>query len=162
MKKIHINRLLLIAAVLLFLILFPYTRSIDKFRADDVTWDLLNSSVSYKEFDPKIFAFRETFEISEDLKEMHLKEVYIKGFLKKHAHKDHIDIVLTENVSDVCFMCDHDDHLVYISVHEKNIGSLDSIADDQLIKLKGRFSIDSRSDHSLFHLADAERIPIKE
>jgi hypothetical protein len=155
-KNININKLLLIAAVLLFLIIFPYTRHIEKFRANDATWDLLNRSVSYKEFDPKIFSFRETFEISEELKKLNLQTIAIKGFIKKNVHGDHKNIALTENVSDVCFMCDHDNPTVYILITEKVKGSFDSIADDQLVRLKGIFLIDTYRRQSLFHLVNAE------
>lgn len=156
------NKLLLITAVFFFLIIFPYTKSIERFKADDITWSFLNKSVLYKEFDSKIFAFKETYQLSAELKNLDNKEIIIKGFLKHQKHRDHSDIILTENVSDVCFMCNHDEHAVFISVSGRKEKFSEYLSDDTYVKLKGIFKIKTESDHGLFHLSEAEIINLKD
>jgi len=159
--KNRVNKILLICSSLIFLIIFPYTKKIEVFKVNDVNWDLINTAITYKKFDPKIFSFKNTYEISDKLMELNNKEITISGFIKHIKHKDHNDIILTESITDVCFMCDHDEHYSYINISESSIKTeLNDLKNDTFIKLKGIFIIHERDDHSLFHLKNAEIVEI--
>ena len=156
--KIRINRLLLIVSGLLFLILFPYTKEIDFFKAEDVNWDIINHARKIKIFDPKIFAFKNIYEFSDDILDLDNSQILINGFIKKHKHEGHIDIILTENVTDVCFMCDHDEHYNFIKVYPVGETSeIDQIKDDSYVRLSGLFKINNTNDeHFAFSIVDAK------
>jgi hypothetical protein len=70
------------------------------------------------------------------------KFVTIKGFLKKEKHGKGIDLILTETVTDVCFMCDHDEHYCYIQLlPDTKDSKLYTLKDDDYIEVEGLFFI---------------------
>ena len=153
---IKTNRILLITSGLLFIIIFPYTKEIETFKAEDVNWDIISRVKKIKEFDPKVFAFKETYEFTEEINDLDNSHILIKGFIKKHKHSDHIDLILTEKVTDVCFMCNHDEHYNMIQINSL-IDSSDflNIKNDTYIKIQGIFKINkSHKNHPVFTMED--------
>lgn len=141
------NRILLFITIVFFLIIYPYTKKVKVFRAKDTNWDILNHTKIYKEFDPGTFALTQTYEFSEDILNLAGKEIRIMGFIKKQKHGEHVDILLTETVTDVCFMCNHDEHYNMILLKPENVNSdLYKLKDDILIKVKGRFKINKEKE----------------
>ncbi len=152
------NRILLLIVIVFFLIIYPYTKEVKVFRAKDTHWDILNHAKKYKEFDPRIFALTQTYEFPEEVLSLDGEEIRIKGFIKKHKHGEHIDILLTEIVTDVCFMCNHDEHYNLIMLEPENKNSkLFNLENDVLIKVKGKFKINKVKDaHSVYVLKNVE------
>jgi len=154
--KININRILLIFSGLLFLVLFPYSKEIEIFKTDDINWDIINNAKKFKEFDPRIFAFKETIEYSKDILDLNNSNIVIKGFIKKHKHKDHIDLILTENITDVCFMCDHDELSNHININPVE-ADFYKLKDDSYVKLSGIFKINKNNNrHFAFSISEAK------
>jgi len=152
------NKILFLVIVVVFLIIYPYSKEIKVFRAEDTNWEILNQTKKYKEFNPRTFALTQTYDFTEEVLNLNEKSVTITGFIKKDNHGKHTDILLTETVTDVCFMCDHDEHYNMILLKPKNLSSdLFQIEDDSLIKVKGKFKIDkSKNAHSVYNLENAE------
>ncbi|MCF6366974.1 MAG: hypothetical protein L3J35_12335 [Bacteroidales bacterium] len=149
---------ILLIIVVFFLIIYPYSKEIKVFRAKDTNWDVLNYTKKYKEFDPRTFALIQTYNFTEEILSLDGKDITIVGFIKKDKHGKHTDILLTETVTDVCFMCDHDEHYNMLLLKPKNKDSnLFTAEDDILIKVKGKFKIDkSKNAHSVYSLEGAE------
>lgn len=138
----------------MFLIIYPYTKEINIFRAEDISWNIINQTKKYKEFDLQRFTLRNTYNFSGEVLAMDGKEIAIKGFIKKQKHGTHTDIILTETVTDVCFMCDHDEHynLIFLNVDSKD-SNLYDIKDDAYIKVEGVFKINNdKKQHYVYQL----------
>lgn len=157
LKNIN-NKTLAIISFALFLIIYPYTKEIKKFRAEDINWDILNNTKKYKEFDTRTFSIQQTYKFSEDVLEMNGKKIIIKGFIKKDKHNKHQDIIITETVTDVCFMCNHDEHYNMIVLNPKKKNSkLYNIKDDSYIEVEGFFMVNTNKNaHSVYSLNSAE------
>lgn len=156
--KIKINKILLTASGLLFLIVFPYTKEVKIFKAKDVNWDIINNSSKYKQFNPAAFSFKQKYKFTEEVLNLDNSNISIKGFLKNHKHGDHNDIILTETHTDVCFMCNHDEHYNMMMLKPDNPNSeLYNLEDDVLIKVKGRFKINKeKKAHSVYVLENVK------
>ena len=76
--------------------------------------------------------------------------------MKNHKHGDHNDIILTETVTDVCFICNHDEQYNMIRINSFNDSSdFHNIEDDTFIKIQGIFKINkSHNNHSVFVMED--------
>ncbi|NPA44743.1 MAG: hypothetical protein GXO49_04345 [Chlorobi bacterium] len=142
----------------LFLIIYPYTKEINIFRAKDITWDILNQTKKYKKIDIKDFKLFQSYDFSKEVLEMDGKKIAIKGFIKKENHGKHTDIILTETVTDVCFMCNHDEHYNMILLKPASKQSeLFNIKDDAYIKVEGVFSINKeKNNNSVYQLNNAK------
>jgi len=152
------NRILLLIVIVFFLIIYPYTKEIKIFRAKDANWDILNHSKKYKEFDPRTFALTQTYEFNDEVLSLDGEQISVKGFIKKHKHGDHSDILLTETVTDVCFMCNHDEHYNMIMLKPEIPNSeLNNIEDDTFISVKGIFKLNKEKNaHSVYVLQNVE------
>ncbi len=144
--------------IVFFLIIYPYTKEVKIFRAKDANWDVLNHTKKYKKFDPRIFALTQTYEFPEEVLNLEGEQISIKGFIKKHKHGDHSDLLLTETVTDVCFMCNHDEHYNMIMLKPNNLNSkISSLGDDTFIKVKGKLKINKgKNAHSVYVLENVE------
>ncbi len=152
------SRILLLIVIVFFLIIYPYTKEVKVFRAKDANWDVLNHAKKYKEFDPRTFALTQTYEFTEEVLNLDGEKIMIKGFIKKQKHGEHFDILLTETVTDVCFMCNHDEHYNMIMLKPENHNSeLYNLEDDLLIKVSGKFRINKEKEaHSVYVLENVE------
>ncbi len=152
------NKILILFSVVLFLIIYPYTKEINIFRAKDTSWDVLNQTKKYKKVDFQNFALLQNYDFSQEVLEMDGKNISIKGFIKKQKHDGHTDIILTETVTDVCFMCNHDEHYNMILLKPISTQSeLFNIKDDAYIKVAGVFSINKdKNSHSVYQLNNAK------
>lgn len=146
------NKILILFSIVLFLIIYPYTKEIKMFRAKDVTWDILNQTKKYKEFNLQNFSILNMYNFSQEVLDMDGEVIAIKGFIKKEKHGKHIDIILTETVTDVCFMCNHDEHYNLILLKPNSAESeLYNIKDDTYIQVKGIFKINKEKDkHAVY------------
>ncbi len=145
-QKITINRLLLLFAVVIFLFIFPWTKNITIFRAENITWSILKSAVKTNEFDSHSFSFVPNYQLNDKIKKLNKKEIIIEGFFKKEEHKIGTEYILTETVTEVCFACDHDTHYNMIQLipdAEQKI-FFDILPNDTLIKVKGIFQINNK------------------
>jgi len=152
------NNILILLSVVFFLIIYPYTKEVKIFRAEDASWDILNHTKKYKEFDSRTFALLQSFDFTKEILEMDGKEISIKGFVKKHKHGDHNDIVITETVTDVCFMCNHDEYYNMIMLKPfSKTSKLYNLKDDAYIKVQGIFKVNKGENvHSVYELNNAE------
>ncbi len=153
--KFNINYLLTVITVTLGLIIYPWTKEIDKFRADDVTWDILSLTIKTEKFDVSSFSFLPNYKISEEIKKLDGQKIRINGFFKKEGHAGHLDYFLTETVTDVCFMCNHDEHYNFIKLipETENKQLFDTLKNDKLIKVSGVFEINTKiKAHPIFLL----------
>lgn len=152
--KIKINRLLLIFSALLFLIIFPYTKEIELFKAEDLNWEIISNSREFKQFDPSSFSFMQKYMFTEEVINLDNSNISIKGFIKYHKHGDHNDILLTEKVTDVCFMCDHDEHYNMIKINSFiDSSEFRNIKEDTYIQIQGIFKINtSQKDHPVYRM----------
>ena len=87
-----------------FLILYPYSKQPAQFRSDDITWKIFHNSNTYKHFDFQNLAFKNIHQINEKIKAVDNKEITIKGFIIIEKHGDEKHIILSETVTDACFM----------------------------------------------------------
>ncbi len=145
-QKIKINRLLLLFAAVFFLFIFPWTKNITIFRAENITWDILKSAVKTNKFDSHSFSFVPAYKLNDEIKKLNKKEIIIEGFFKKEAHKTGTEYILTETVTEVCFACDHDTHYNMIQLipdAEQKI-LFDTLPNDTLIKVRGIFQINNK------------------
>ena len=144
--------ILLIASFLFILIIYPYTKEIKLFKANDINWDIINQSKSFKEFDRISFSFQQTYEFSDDILNLDNSVISVKGFIKKHKHFDHNDFLLTETVTDVCFMCNHDEQYNMIRLNTFSDSSeFKSLKDDTYITVNGIFKINrTNKNHPVF------------
>ncbi len=144
-----IIRFILLAAVAVFFFIFPWTKEIKNFRAKDVTWNILKSAKKINKFNTKTFTFLPKFQLNEEILELNGKEIRIKGFFKKEIHDKHPDFILTETVTDVCFMCNHDEQYNFMELivepDEKQF--FDSLKDDTMIYVSGIFKINQKSNN---------------
>ncbi|GEM_PF-2505212 len=157
----NIKIILIFSAVVIFLIIYPYSKEPKIFRINDINWDKLNNSKKYQEFDSRTFGLIQTFEFSEDALKLDGQTIVIKGFLKKHQHGNSKEIFITETVTDVCFMCNHDeDYNMILLKLENNATGFNDLTDDTLIKVSGTFRIDkNKNAHSAFIL---EKVKLEE
>ena len=133
---------MLLIAFIAFLFLFPYSKKIKKFKAEDVNWEIINKTKHYKEFDPSRLAFKKTYYYSDELQKLDQSTISIKGFLKKEKHGSHTDLLLTETVTDVCFMCNHDEMFMFIElIPEEKVSKLFGITNDAYVQVEGTFHI---------------------
>ena len=157
LKNIN-NKILAVISFALFLIIYPYTKEIKKFRAEDASWGVLNNTKKYKEFDTRTFTLLQTYKFTDEVLKMDGKNISIKGFVKKHQHGKHIDILITETVTDVCFMCNHDEHYNMIMLNPKlKTSKLYNLKNDAYIEVVGFFKINkNKNAHSVYTLNNAE------
>ncbi len=158
MRKIKLNQLLLLVAVAIFLFMYPWTKELKIFRAKDVNWEILKSAEKVKKFNTETFGFSPQYKLTDEILHLDGQKINIKGFFKKEIHGNHTDFIITETVTDVCFMCDHDEHYNMIQllpeITEKKI--FDTLRNDTLIKLTGIFEINRKTGaHSGFLLKEA-------
>ena len=150
------NKILLLLSILLFLVIFPYTKEVEIFKAKDVNWDILNGAKKFKQFNPATFSFLQEFKLTDEILMIDSTFISIKGFFKRHKHDDHVDIMISETVTDVCFMCNHDEHYNMIRINSLNDSSdFHNIKDDAYIKIQGVFKINkSHNIHPVFTMED--------
>jgi len=152
------NNILLLLSIILFIIIYPYTKTVTVFRAEDTSWDVLNQTRKYKQFDARTFTLIQSFDFTKEVLEMDGKTISIKGFLKKHKHGNHTDIIITETVTDVCFMCNHDEHYNMITLNLTSKKSeLYHLDDDAYVKVEGIFKLNkNKNAHSVYELNSTE------
>jgi len=157
-NNIKINRLLILIAVTAFFFIFPWTKEVKIFRAKDVNWEILKSVKKVEKFDSKSFAFSPQLQFNDEILKLNGQKISIKGFFKKEIQNNHSDFIITETVTDVCFMCDHDEHYNLIKLipgtNEKQF--FNKLKNDTLIQVSGIFKLNQESNaHSIFLLTDA-------
>jgi len=153
--------LLVFASICLFI--FPWTKQVKTFRAKDVNWDILKSAVKVKKFNSRTYTFSPIFKLNYKILKLNNKEIRIKGFYKKEKHADETHFILTENLTNVCFACDHDEHYNFIQMFPGNdeIKSFDTLKNDKMIEVTGNFEINrKKSFQSVFLLKNAHLIKI--
>ena len=150
------NKILLLLSILIFLAIFPYTKKVEIFKAKDVNWDILKNAKRFKQFNPSTFSFLQTFEFTDEILKLDRTYMSIKGFIKRHKHGDHEDIIITETVTDVCFMCNHDKHYNIISINSfVNNSDFNKIEDGIFVKIEGIFIINKTDkNHPVFLMKD--------
>jgi len=158
MRKNKINQILLLAAVAVFLFIYPWTKELIIFRAKDVNWEILKSAEKVKKFNAETFGFLPQYKLTDEILQLDGQKINIKGFLKKEIHGNHKDFIITETVTDVCFMCNHDEHYNMIQLHpdltDKKL--FDTLRNDVLVKVSGIFEINQKKGaHSVFLLKQA-------
>ncbi len=161
MKKRNKIQILLFLSIVLFLFIYPWTKEVTVFRAEDVNWDILKSVKKTNVFDKQIFAFNKHYELNKKIKNLNGKKIRIKGFLKKESHNGHIDFLITETVTNVCFICDHDEHYNMIQLFPKNneLKVFKNLKNDSLIQTSGIFKIsENNTDTSFFSMINVELI----
>ncbi len=157
MRNIKITQLILLIAVTVFFFIYPWTKEVKVFRIKDVNWDILKSAENVKKFDSETFGFLSRYKLNDEILNLNGQKIFIKGFFKKEVHENHFDFIITETVTDVCFMCDHDEHYNMIQLlpapDEKNL--FDTLHNDLLIKVSGVFEINQTAGvHSVFLLKE--------
>ncbi len=159
---INKKNILLLSALMLFLIIYPYSKQVTIFRANDVSWDILNHIKKYKKFDYRDFTFIKKYNFPEKVLSLNGKEIIIKGFIKNQKHGSQTDIILTETVTDVCFMCNHDEHynmilLEFVSENKKR----KFIKNDTYVEVRGIFKINKKKEaHYVYVLEKTEILKI--
>jgi len=157
-RKIKLKYIFLLTSVSIFLFIFPWTKEVKVFRAEDITWDILKSANKIKKFNPRTFAFSPQFELNDEILKLNGQKIRIKGFYKKEKHFDETDFILTETVTEVCFACDHDEHynLIQLIPTIDEIKSFDTLKNDKMIEVSGIFEITEKNNfHSVFLLKNA-------
>ena len=153
--KINFKYLFILLVVSVFLLIYPWTKEVKVFRAKDLTWKILKSSVKTNQFDVKTFTFYGKYQLNEEINKLNGREIKIKGFFKKEKHGDETDYILTETVTNVCFACDHDEHynLIQLFPNFDEINIFNNIKDDTMIEVYGNFEINrNKKFHSVFLL----------
>lgn len=138
----------MLIAFVAFLFLYPYSKKIKKFKAEDLNWEIINKTNQFKEFDPSRLIFKKTYYFSDEIQKLDQTVISIKGFLKKEKHGSHTDLILTETVTDVCFMCNHDESYMFIElIPGEKESPLYGISDDAYVEVKGTFLINKENYH---------------
>lgn len=138
----------MLIAFVVFLFLYPYSKKIKKFKAEDLNWEIINKTNQFKEFDPSRLTFKKTYYFSDEIQKMDQTNISIKGFLKKETHGSHTDLILTETVTEVCFMCNHDESFMFIKlIPVEKDSPLYGILDDAYVEVKGTFRINKENNH---------------
>lgn len=154
-SKINFKHFFILFLVSVFLLIYPWTKEVKEFRAEDVTWEVLKSAVKTNRFDLKTFSFYGKYQLNDEIQKLDGREIKIKGFFKSEKHGEVLDYFLTETVTNVCFACDHDEHYNYIQFFP-NFNETDIFKDlknDTLIEVFGKFQINqNRNFHSVFLL----------
>jgi hypothetical protein len=135
--------------------LYPYSKPIKAFKADDIQWEIINQSKSYKEFDPATFTFKKIVYFSDEFQKLDNTHISIKGFIKKETHGDQMNLLFTGTVTEVCFMCNHDEMYSFIELIPNAIESgLYSIKNDTYIEVQGDFRINHNKKQNAFFLLE--------
>jgi len=130
-----------------FLILYPYSKQPAQFRSDDITWKIFHNSNTYKRFDFQNFGFKNVHQINEKIKALDSTQITIKGFIVIEKHGGAKHIILSETVTDACFMCNHDENNPAIQIIPKNKNSkIFRLKQDDYVKIKGTFAINKNND----------------
>jgi hypothetical protein len=138
------------------MLIYPYSKDIKQFKAQDIQWDIINRSVEINEFNPARFAFEKKWYLSPELLALDQKFITIKGFIKNEKHGTHTVIIITESVTNVCFMCKHDEMYKFIEIiPDKNDNQFQKIKDDTYVQVEGIFKIKPDHEHSIFTLEKA-------
>lgn len=156
--KYNYKYIFLLFFVSIFLLIFPWTKQVKAYRAEDVNWDILKSAEKVKKFDSRTFTFLPLFKLNDKILKLNGQKIRIKGFYKKEKHTDETDFFLTETVTEVCFVCDHDEHYNFIQMFPDidEIKSFDTLKNDKMIEVTGNFEINrKKSFHSVFLLKNA-------
>jgi len=149
-----VRNIILILSILIFAIIYPYTKEIEKFRASNITWKILQEKENISEFNANNFAFVKTHKISNKIKKLEGTEIIIDGFFNKGDEHDNNIIYISETVTDVCFMCTHDEHYNAIILNGADtITNFDKINKDTYIKVSGIFKINTeKNSHIIYYL----------
>ncbi len=155
-----IRNIILILSILIFAIIYPYTKEIDRFRASNIAWKTLQEKENISEFNAKSFVFVKTHKISNKIKNLEGTEIIIDGFFNKEDEHDKNIIYISETVTDVCFMCTHDEHYNAIILDcADTITVFDKIKKDAYIKVSGIFKINTKKNsHIIYYLENPKLI----
>ena len=157
MRKIKINQLLLLITVAFFLFIYPWTKEVKIFRVKDVNWEVLKSAEEITKFNTETFGFLPHYKLTDDILQLDGQKININGFFKKEVHGINKDFVITETLTDVCFMCDHDEHynMIQLNPDSNTAVIFDTLRNDILIKVSGIFKINQKTGaHSVFLLKE--------
>ncbi len=152
MNRKHIL-IFLLASLAMLLILMPYTKDIEQFKATDLTWAMLKKAKTTKVFDFSNFGFEPKTEYHSEIDSLNGKPIVITGFFKNETHDSQSLLLLTENVTNVCAMCNHDEHYAAIVLHPAD-SALFNLPDDALLAISGIFEYDTTK-HLYYHINQA-------
>ncbi len=157
--NIKTKYILSIGCIVIFIFLYPYTREVPVFKSDDLTWSAFKNIKTVKEFDSESFSFMPVLSVPEKLEALNNKLIKIKGFVLLHKHGDEFKILLSEKLTGVCFMCNHDENYVSIEIIPKNKNSaVYDLKSEDFVNVKGRFIISEEKKHIKFSITEAELI----
>lgn len=147
-----------IIVIAIVLILYPYSKQPAKFRSDDITWQIFSNSKMHKKFDSHNFEFITINQINDEIKALDKNEISIKGFIVVENHGKHKHIILSETVTDACFMCNHDENNPAILLFPNDDKSeIYNLKQDDFVKIKGTFAINKTNPNLMtFILKNAE------
>ncbi len=153
---IRTKYILSIISILIFLFLYPYTKEVPVFKSDDVAWSVFINVKTVKEFNYENFSFSPSVSVNEEVEEMNNKNIEIKGFISIHKHDDKKKILLSEKISGVCFMCNHDENYISIEIVPKNKESeIFNLKPEEYVKVAGKFVINEETEHFKFSIINA-------
>jgi hypothetical protein len=161
LRSLSIKILLLISFVSIAFI-YPYSKQIKLYKAEDIRWETINKSKQYKEFDPASFTFKKIVYFSPEIQKLDHTDISIKGFIKKEKQGDQEHLLLTETVTEVCFMCNHDEMYNFIElIPNENESELNKLKKDSYIEVEGVFMIKrNQKEQSHYILDKAELVKI--
>ncbi len=153
-----ISKLILLFSVAVFLFIYPWTKEPKHFRAEDVNWEILKSAGRIKKFDFERSAFVDYLRLGDSVRKLNGKKIIIKGFYKKELHEGKMHMLLTETVTDVCFMCSHDEHYEAAElIPEPGEGKFfESLKDDEFIRVSGIFVLCEGNDGFIYRIENAK------
>lgn len=137
---------------LIFAFIYPYTKEVKQFRTNDITWKILNTTGSVNEFDSKRLKFIPVRKIPAEVEQLNGQLITIKGFYKlNNEHKQNLHTI-TETVTEVCFMCQHDEHHNIIVLENIELDkNFKNIKNDSLIKVSGIFKLKKTDKNNLIY-----------
>ncbi len=151
--KISIIKISVFSALIVFMLIYPYSKNVKQFKAQDIQWDLINRSKEINEFNPARFVFEKKWYLSPEVLALDNKLITIKGFIKNEKHGTRSVIIITESVTDVCFMCKHDEMYKFIEIIPDNTeNQFKKIKNDTYVQVEGIFKINPDHKHSIFTL----------
>jgi hypothetical protein len=158
MNKKFLYSILAVSAVI-FLFIFPYTKKIETFRTEDVTWEILKETETVNEFKINNFNFVQQKKLSNKILELNGNEISIEGFLLKELNKKDTIYLITETQTEVCFMCNHDEHYNSILLENaKNNKEFRKIGNGKLIKIRGIFRIKNNENTKFLYNIENPRL----
>ncbi len=145
---------ILIGLTAVYLFIHPYTKEVKLFKSTDVTWALLKKKEQPKQFNFNAFKFEDKTAYRPDIAKLNGKEISVTGFITQEEHLGHRHLLLTENVTNVCAFCNHDEHYSAIVIHEDS-DLIRQLPRDAFIKISGIFNYDT-AQHLYYRIEHAK------